>query len=551
MKLKKITAILLSLVLIFSVFAFSASAQGQLTFDGYVNGEWYSYVPIKMLKGEMINFTIEDVCLDGNPVDESQITCEWFRYDDETLNYDDKIEGATSTAYSEAYYGCNYYLCNVIVGNNRGFIIFSLKENTIAATATTNTEYFYDEEDFRYIVKPGLVGSECTLTVNATSTIPDAEITYTWKKLPYYEYPDTISEFVTLDNTTNSLDVVLKAGGSQYLCTVSDGTNEEDVYFEILPDNTLEMTNNTVNGIVPVTYAGTYIYVVKPDQKITIDVTSASTFGDVTYTWFVRNDDFSFTKLDFNQSIIEVTKSGPTEFSPYAEQPFECYIEDGNQKIRYQLLLFCLDPETPITEINKIGEDTPDVDFATEKEELANNVFSGDELKYMTWGMSANIELSAELKQTVTESDNNEISSKLQDNQQIGMHLEMNLQKNIEGEAIPLTELEKSIELTVDVPENMLNTDASVEREYKVIRMHDGEAEVLDCEFDAESNSLIFETDKFSLYTVVYSDTEVTFASLIKKALLGINDLFDKENLGDYDTNKDGIFNICDLVTIG
>jgi hypothetical protein len=95
------------------------------------------------------------------------------------------------------------------------------------------------------------------------------------------------------------------------------------------------------------------------------------------------------------------------------------------------------------------------------------------------------------------------------------------------------------------------NTDPAAEREYKIVRMHDGEAEVLDCKFDAVTNSLSFETDKFSLYTVVYSDTELTFSALLKKALLGINSLFDKEDLGEYDTNKDGKFNICDLVAIG
>lgn len=537
--------------MIFSVFAFSASAEGHLTCDGFVNGEWYSYVPIPAVKGETLNMTVENVCLDNVPVDESQITYQWYRYDYEEYNYSDKIEGATSSAFTEIYYGCNDYACEVRVGKYVCYTTIGFKENTLIVTATSDKDYFYDQEDFRYIVKPGLVGSECSLTVNAASTLPNAEITYTWERLPYYDYPDTMPGFVTLDNKTNTLDIVLNAGGANYCCTVSDGVNEDDIYFEILPDTTLEMTNNTVNDEIPVTFAGTYIYVVKPNQKVTIDVTSASTYGDVTYTWFVRNDDYTFTKLPFDESVIEVAKNEATEYDPYAEQPFECYIEDGNQKIRYQLLLFSLDPETPLTEINKIGEDTPDVEFVTETEDLANNLLTGDELRYMTWGSSANVMLTTELKNTVNDAEQSAINSQLDASQEIGMHLEMNLQKDIDSQVTQITELDKDIELKINIPENMINTDPTAEREYKIVRMHDGEAEVLDCKFDAATNSLSFETDKFSLYTVVYSDTELTFSALLKKALLGINSLFDKENLGEYDTNKDGKFNICDLVAIG
>lgn len=41
---------------------------------------------------------------------------------------------------------------------------------------------------------------------------------------------------------------------------------------------------------------------------------------------------------------------------------------------------------------------------------------------------------------------------------------------------------------------------------YKVVRIHDGKAEVLDAQLDKDSKRLIFQTDKFSTYAIIYSD---------------------------------------------
>lgn len=547
MKLKKLTALLLALIMLFSTLAFTISAQGQISYEVCVNGNDYYYETLLIKKGETLTMEIKNIRLDGILTDQAEF--EWYRYDDATQTFNDLIEGATSSSLSETYAGHTAYMCVITVGNSVTTKDFYFKEDTLTATASSNKNFVYTENDFTCLVNPGFVGSEFSLTVDASSTVPNANITYEWVKMPYYSYPDSMPSFETLENTTNTLNCVLDAGGNNYHCTVSDGTTEKHLYFEVLPDTTLTM-NNTVNGEVPNMYAGTYIYVVKPNEKVTVDITSASTYGDVTYTWFKQNDDYSFSRLDHTEGIIELTKDAPTDYDPYASQPFECQIEDGNQKIRYWIMLFCLDPETPLTEINKIGEDTPDVSFVTEKEDLANNLLTGEELQYMTIGMPANVELSTELKNTIDEAQQNEIISKLEGNEQIGMHLEMNLQKNIAGEAIPLTELSESVKLNVALPENLVNTDSSVTREYKVVRMHNGEAEIIDCSFNGETNSLELETDKFSLYTILYEDSSVSFAALVKTALLGINSSFDINNIGEYDTNQDGVFNICDLVNI-
>ncbi len=398
----------------------------------------------------------------------------------------------------------SYFSFSITADDNKSLDVV---ENTLSMSIESDHKIVYDSEYEIYYIYPGRVNTEGSVKILAESSVQGADITYTWDKMPYYDYPTANVMPETLSNTTNTLNYTLTAGGLHYWCTVNDGTTSYFFDIQIIPDETIAMSNS-VNGKTPTTYAGTYIFVTKPNEKVSIDVTSTSTFGNVKYTWFKQNqDDFSFSQLDHSTGVLEVTKSEPTDSDVFAVQPYECYIEDGNQKIRYQLLLFCLDPEASFSEIEKINAETPDVSFATDDENLANTLLSGEELKGITFGVSASIGLSAELKSTVDKDDQTAINSQLQENETVGMHLEMNLQKDINGDVTPITELENPIELNVKLPEGLVSTDDTVNRVYEVIRMHNGVAESIPAEFDSETKTLSFETDKFSLYTVTYTDS--------------------------------------------
>ena len=63
--------------------------------------------------------------------------------------------------------------------------------------------------------------------------------------------------------------------------------------------------------------------------------------------------------------------------------------------------------------------------------------------------------------------------------------------------------------LQIAVPEKLLNKDSSIERTYKIIRVHNGEVTVLDsdkCQFNENTGIITFNTDKFSTYAIVYID---------------------------------------------
>ena len=62
------------------------------------------------------------------------------------------------------------------------------------------------------------------------------------------------------------------------------------------------------------------------------------------------------------------------------------------------------------------------------------------------------------------------------------------------------------IEISLRLPESLVSKDRFILRKYKVIRLHDGKVDSLDAEFDKETNTLKFVTDRFSTYAIAYTD---------------------------------------------
>lgn len=64
-------------------------------------------------------------------------------------------------------------------------------------------------------------------------------------------------------------------------------------------------------------------------------------------------------------------------------------------------------------------------------------------------------------------------------------------------------QLQKPINFTLDIPEEIRNAD----REYSMIRVHNGKAEQLDAVVDTEQWKISFDTDRFSTYALTYADS--------------------------------------------
>lgn len=117
-----------------------------------------------------------------------------------------------------------------------------------------------------------------------------------------------------------------------------------------------------------------------------------------------------------------------------------------------------------------------------------------------------------------------DITKELEENNYVcenPVYLDLNMSasiRNSQGESLSfqggesslaLKELNNPVELTVTVPEQIRTSGGN--REYRVVRRHVGtdgsvQTEMIQAKYNAATNSLTFETDRFSTYAIVYKD---------------------------------------------
>ena len=96
----------------------------------------------------------------------------------------------------------------------------------------------------------------------------------------------------------------------------------------------------------------------------------------------------------------------------------------------------------------------------------------------------------------------------------IGQYLDISLFKymTVNGSqqaGVPLHTTKDALTISVVVPDALIHTDSAVNRNYCIVRNHEGTITVLDAAFDAAGKTLTFKTDRFSIYAIAYKDTAV------------------------------------------
>ena len=144
--------------------------------------------------------------------------------------------------------------------------------------------------------------------------------------------------------------------------------------------------------------------------------------------------------------------------------------------------------------------------------ELINTILNNEEQSQLAEGTDVKIYLQVEdISNEVSATHKAEVESNAGDDE-IGMYLDINLFKQVGNDAeTKITETDGVLTITITIPENLINTDASVTRTYKIIRVHEDEngnliTDVIEGVFNPEDNSFTFETDKFSTYALTYKD---------------------------------------------
>ncbi len=152
--------------------------------------------------------------------------------------------------------------------------------------------------------------------------------------------------------------------------------------------------------------------------------------------------------------------------------------------------------------------------------ELANNVLTNRERLLTDSGSNAEILLTAEKIDTVSESDGIAVREAL-DDFEVWQYLDINLYKIIDGIRYKLTDTDRAVTVKIVIPEALRETG----REYAVIRIHNGTAHVLK-DLDSDADTITFATDRFSVYAFVCKDKDVNADSPLNTGVESYTSIF-------------------------
>ena len=114
-----------------------------------------------------------------------------------------------------------------------------------------------------------------------------------------------------------------------------------------------------------------------------------------------------------------------------------------------------------------------------------------------------------DISETVSNDDKDLIDEAIGD-KEVGAYIDLTLFKQIgEREASKVPNTNGKVQITVEVPADLLAENANVAGKYQIVRVHEGETTIIDTVFDEATGTITFETDKFSTYALVYEAENV------------------------------------------
>ena len=226
------------------------------------------------------------------------------------------------------------------------------------------------------------------------------------------------------------------------------------------------------------------------EKPITLSLALKDYDANYDYT-VVRNHNGKLTALD--TTAINGTVS-------FATNQFSTYVIVKKEKSK-----------TPVysTQANA-GAGAPQTTFSQTTKELLDAIgLTAAEKKAIANGANANVVLNVNVK-TLTEKEAKLIESVIGKNKMAETY-DINLLLQIAGLADRnITDPSSAIGITITIRDKFINTDTSVKRVYRMVRIHDGKATVIDGTFDANTKQFTFATDGFSTYALVYEDVAAT-----------------------------------------
>lgn len=364
-------------------------------------------------------------------------------------------------------------------------------------------------------------------SINGVTLAPQAEVsTFT------FTMPDTNVHFKGIFTQTS--DEIKKSGSKVSYASVENGANAA-------PSGNLRLTvedsdANTTNALAQVENAvsaeavnltldqivskgdGTNWEnpVTQFDQPVKMKLQVADYDTAAGYE-VVREHNGNLTKLTTSVSENGTLTFETNQFSTYFIVKTAKKADNGNAKTEKSFNTSSTtassaagSTDNAITAQSVSGEGVPAINIASAADQLLNLAkLSEDENKAVKAGNKTQFVLSAS-GMTPTKEEIALIQSVLGNNV-IGQYLNLNLTLKILGRADrQITDLSAPMYIAITIPQNLVNHDSSIERTYRIVRIHDGVATLIDGNYDAATNQFTFATDGFSTYALVYEDVNTT-----------------------------------------
>lgn len=332
----------------------------------------------------------------------------------------------------------------------------------------------------------------------------------------YDTFDYTVSRTVTLNKGIYMIGGFLQGGGAED--EESDvPVNDPKFYFSVkVGDGAAQTVEAKVNGYLNWDNPEVENVVITEDNTtVTISVMAEDLLGGAWGSW----DDLYIYKQCYNVTFVDGTRSetrryeyGKPAIAPEWEK--EGYILSWDRSfdsITSDITVNAIWTKAVSIKETQVGEGAPMASLGSSEEEIKDAVFSSAEQIRINDGKKASVWLTIDrIDQTVTEGERSLIADTAK-GYTVGMYLDLNLFKQMEGEEIlPVTELNSSITISVTIPEELRSTDSNVNRIYKIVRIHEGVATLIDGTYDAQTHQFTFKTDAFSTYAIVYKDEAKT-----------------------------------------
>lgn len=212
----------------------------------------------------------------------------------------------------------------------------------------------------------------------------------------------------------------------------------------------------------------------------------------------------------------------------------------------------CSCGDTYLTDIDKLVASVPvnkDNSFSatvtvTETENIVSKIeITKEEQELINLGLDLKIILEVKEIENKIDTEEKKAIVEILGEQKLGAFIDIQLVKQIGDYEKNIETTNGKIYVSLELPKSLINNDLKVERIYKVARYHDGDENkvtILDATYDAATNMLVFGTDRFSTYAIIYNDVEVSNDGASGGVSEGVPVIPDSDNVTN-DNSKDEV----------